>query len=101
VRFGKELSQVRCFLRWTVDRFHELLPLFFVKNESRLIGERFFGLPKGGADDKVGDVQTSPLGRNFDRDLLVGCGAELEPPDGSFRGRRAWLTFLRRLNAVS
>lgn len=87
MRFGKELSQARCFLRWTVDRFHELLPLFFVKNESRLIGERFFGLLTGGAADKVGDVQTLPLG---------GCAAELEPPDGSFRGRRTWLTFLRR-----
>ena len=76
--FRKQFPEARLFPGWLVQSLHKTLPLLVVENEARLIRESLFSLFASGAEDKVGDIDPLPAGRQFDESFLTGRGAKLE-----------------------
>ena len=76
--FGKQFLEPRLFLGWPIQSVHELLPLVLVEHKPRLIRKCHFRFFTGSANDKVGNVDSLPVSRNFDESFLLGGGAELE-----------------------
>jgi hypothetical protein len=78
--FGEKLSKARLFSWRPVQGCIETLPLLIVQDEPCLVHEGLFSLLASGAEDKVGNVEAPPLGRDLDECLFASGSAKLKSP---------------------
>ena len=79
MRFGEQAAEPGFVLRRTIEGRHERLPLLFVENKSRLVGQCLFRALAGTAQDEVCDVHALALSRCFNEGFFRGVRAKLEP----------------------